>query len=180
MLRILWRQNDCGYSAGVDARTDLVAEARRQWRAHGWVGPDRGMAVVISLMRAQQIVLSRLEDVVRPLGLSYARYEVLMLLCFSRRGSLPLARIGERLQVHPASVTGAVAKLEAQGLLVREPHPDDRRAVVARITDEGRRAADAATAALNDGPFADVGLSDEAAEQLVDVIAELRRSAGDF
>ena len=43
---------------------DLVAEARRQWRAHGWVGPDRGMAAVISLMRAQQIVLGRLEDVV--------------------------------------------------------------------------------------------------------------------
>ena len=136
---------------------DLVAEARRQWRAHGWTGPDPGMAAVISLMRAQQIVLSRLEDVVRPFGLSYARYEVLMLLCFSRRGSLPLARIGERLQVHPASVTGAVAKLEAQGLLVREPHPDDRRAVVARITDEGRRVADAATAELNAGPFADVG-----------------------
>ena len=84
-------------------RLDLVAEARRQWRAHGWVGPDRGMAAVISLMRAQQIVLGRLEDVVRPFGLSYARYEVLMLLSFSRSGVLPLARIGERLQVHPAS-----------------------------------------------------------------------------
>jgi len=164
----------------VDARLDLVAEARRQWRAHGWVGPDRGMAVVISLMRAQQIVLGRLEDVVRPFGLSYARYEVLMLLSFSSRGSLPLALVGERLQVHPASVSGAVAKLEAQGLLVREPHPGDRRAVVGRITDEGRRVADAATAALNAGPFADVGLSDEAAEQLVAVVEELRRSAGDL
>ena len=164
----------------MDARIDLVAEARRQWRAHGWVGPDRGMAAVISLMRAQQIVLSRLEDVVKPFGLSYARYEVLMLLSFSRRGELPLNRIGERLQVHPASVTGAVAKLEAQGLLVRAPHPDDRRAVLARITEEGRRIAEQSTAALNDGPFADVGLSDDAAEQLIEVIAELRRSAGDF
>ena len=164
----------------MDARIDLVAEARRQWRAHGWVGPDRGMAAVISLMRAQQIVLSRLEDVVKPFGLSYARYEVLMLLSFSRRGQLPLTRIGQRLQVHPASVTGAVAKLEAQGLLVREPHPDDRRAVLARITEQGRRIAEQSTAALNDGPFADVGLSDDAAEQLVEVIAELRRSAGDF
>jgi DNA-binding MarR family transcriptional regulator len=162
------------------ARLDLVAEARRQWRAHGWIGPDRGMAAVISLMRAQQIVLGRLEDVVRPFGLSYARYEVLMLLTFSRSGELPLTRIGERLQVHPASVTGAVAKLEAQGLLVREPHPGDRRAVLARITDEGRRRAEASTAALNAGPFADLGLSDDAAEQLVDVIAELRRGAGDF
>ena len=159
---------------------DLVAEARRQWRAHGWVGPDVGMTAVISLMRAQQIVLGRLEDAVRPFGLSYARYELLVLLSFTRSGELPLSKIGDRLQVHPASVTGAVDKLEQRGLVVRVPHPDDRRAVLARITDEGRQVAEESTAALNAGPFADVGLSDEAAEQLIAVISELRRSAGDF
>ena len=159
---------------------DLVAEARRQWREHGWHGPDVGMAAVISLMRAQQIVLGRLEDTVRPFGLSYARYELLVLLSFTRAGELPLSKIGDRLQVHPASVTGAVDKLEQQGLVVRVPHPDDRRAVLARITAQGRAVAEASTAALNAGPFADVGLSDDAAEQLISVISELRRSAGDF
>jgi DNA-binding MarR family transcriptional regulator len=159
---------------------DLVAEARRQWQAHGWVGPDVGMTAVISLMRAQQIVLGRLEDAVRPFGLSYARYELLVLLSFTRNGELPLSKIGDRLQVHPASVTGAVDKLEQQGLVVRVPHPDDRRAVLARITEQGRTVAEASTAALNAGPFADVGLSDDAAEQLIAVISELRRSAGDF
>ena len=157
-----------------------MAEARRQWRAHGWSGPDRGMAAVISLMRAQQIVLGRLEDVLRPLGLSYARYELLTLLSFTRTGELPLSKIGDRLQVHPASVTGAVDKLEQQGLVERVPHPQDRRAVLARITAEGRRVALAATDALNDGPFADVGLSAGDSEQLIDVLTELRRSAGDF
>lgn len=159
---------------------DLVAEARRQWLAHGWDGPDRGMTVVISLMRAQQIVLGRLEDAVRPYGLSYARYELLTLLSFTRSGELPLSRVGDRLQVHPASVTGAVDKLEQQGLVTRVRHPEDRRTVLARITDRGREVAVASTAALNDGPFAGVGLPDDQAEQLITVLTELRRSAGDF
>lgn len=159
---------------------DLVAEARRQWRAHGWDGPDRGMAVAVSLMRAQQIVLGLLEQAVRPFGLSYARYEVLTLLSFTRAGELPLSKIGQRLQVHPASVTGVVDKLEQQGLVVRVPHPEDRRAVLARLTDEGRRVAAEATAALNDGPFRSLPLSGEQAEDLIAVLDQLRAAAGDF
>lgn len=159
---------------------DLVAEARRQWVAHGWQGADRGMAAVVSLMRAQQIVLGRLEDVVRPYGLSYARYELLTLLSFTRNGELPLNKIGDRLQVHPASVTGAVDKLEQQGLVVRVPHPDDRRAVLARITEQGRRVAEESTNALNEGPFADLGLTEDETEQLITVLTQLRHSAGDF
>lgn len=162
------------------AGMDLVAEARRQWRAHGWRGPDRGMTAVISLMRAQQIVLGRLEDVLRPYGLSYARYELLTLLSFTRTGGLPLSKIGDRLQVHPASVTGAVDKLELQGLVTRSPHPDDRRAVLAQITGEGRKVALAATEALNLGPFAQFGLSAQDSECLITVLTQLRRSAGDF
>lgn len=159
---------------------DLVAEARRQWVAHGWAGPDLGMAAVISLMRAQQIVLSRVEEVVRPYGLSYARYELLTLLSFSRAGELPLSKIGERLQVHPASVTGAVDKLEQQGLVTRVPHPEDRRAVLARITEQGRRIAEESTAALNDGPFSAIGLTTQQTEQLIALLSMLRHAAGDF
>ncbi len=162
------------------AGLDLVAEARRQWVAHGWAGPDRGMAAVVSLMRAQQIVLSRLEEVVRPYGLSYARYELLTLLAFTKSGELPLSKIGDRLQVHPASVTGAVDKLEQQGLVVRVPHPEDRRTTLARITERGREVAEASTAELNAGPFADIGLTANETEQLIALLARLRHSAGDF
>ncbi len=107
------------------------------------------MAAVTSLMRAQQIVLARVQDVLRPHRLTFARYEVLMLLSFSRTGALPLSRLGERLQVHPASVTNVVDRLVAQGLIVRVPHPSDRRATLAEITAAGRALALAATADLN-------------------------------
>src|SRR4051812_50209291 len=97
------------------------------------------MAAVTSLMRAQQIVSARVEEVLRPFGLTFARYEVLMLLLLSRRGTLPMARIGERLQVHPASVTNAVDRLEGQGFVRRTSHPPDRRTTLGEVTD-GRRA----------------------------------------
>jgi DNA-binding MarR family transcriptional regulator len=159
---------------------DPVAEARRQWETHGWGDVAGGMAAVTSLMRAQQIVLARVEEVLRPLDLTFARYELLMLLFFSRAGSLPLGRIGERLQVHPASVTNAVDRLEAQGLVRRLPHPNDRRTTLAEVSEPGRLLAVKATEALNAAVFADPGLDDEGVTTLVGVLREMRRRAGDF
>jgi DNA-binding MarR family transcriptional regulator len=159
---------------------DPVAEARRQWETHGWGDVAGGMAAVTSLMRAQQIVLARVEEVLRPLDLTFARYELLMLLFFSRAGSLPLGRIGERLQVHPASVTNAVDRLQAQDLVRRVPHAHDRRTTLAQITGGGRRRAVEATEALNACVFAEPGLDGDGVARLVDVLADLRRGAGDF
>lgn len=162
------------------ATLDLVAEARRQWVAHGWEDAAVGMAAVISLMRAQQIVLSQLEDVVRPFGLSYARYEVLTLLAFTKNGQLPLSKIGDRLQVRPPSVTTAIDKLEEQGLVQRVAHPSSRRTTLARLTARGREVAAASTEALNRGPFASPGIDAGSAEALIRILDGLRRSAGDF
>ena len=87
---------------------DPIDLAHSSWRDQGWGESADGMAVVTSIMRVQQVLLARVEAILRPLGLTFARYEVLMLLRFSRKGFLPVGKIGERLQVHPASVTNAV------------------------------------------------------------------------
>lgn len=159
---------------------DPVAEARRRWESEGWTSAAPGMAAVTSLMRAQQIVLARVEEVLRSFDLTFARYEVLMLLLFSRGGALPLSRLGDRLQVHPTSVTNAVDRLEAQGLVRRSPHPSDRRATLAELTDAGRERATKATGELNDRVFSHPGLGAEGIDRLVEVLTELRRDAGDF
>jgi DNA-binding MarR family transcriptional regulator len=142
------------------------------------------MAAVTSLMRAQQLVLAGVDRILRPLGLSFARYEVLMLLMFSSRGSLPLSVVGSRLQVHPTSITSAVDRLEAQGLVRRSPHPRDRRAVLAEITEDGKALAEKASELLNDQLFGnlsgELGLSPPEAATLVDVVRSMRRAAGDF
>jgi DNA-binding MarR family transcriptional regulator len=138
------------------------------------------MAAVTSLMRAQAIMLARAEEVLRPLGLSFARYELLTLLSFTRRGALPMARAGALLQVHPTSVTNAVHRLENAGLVCREPHPDDGRAVLVHITEQGRELAAKATKRLNADLFTRPGLSRPKLEMLVSVLRDLRRDAGDF
>src|SRR3954449_12352378 len=139
-----------GRSSTSSARppVDPIEEAVRQWRAHGGGDAADGMAAGTSLMRAQAIVLARVDDVLRPLGLSFARYELLMLLSFTRRGALPMARAGALLQVHPASVTNAATRLEAAGLVLRRPHPQDGRAVLVEVTDSGRELGMRATALL--------------------------------
>jgi DNA-binding MarR family transcriptional regulator len=159
---------------------DPIAEAERQWSAHGWPDQAAGMALVTSIMRLQQIFLARADAVLRPLGLTFARYEVLMLLSFSRKGTLPLGKIGERLQVNAASVTNAVDRLEADGLVARRSNPDDGRGTLACLTPAGRRSALAATDVMNGQVFTDIGVAPTTVSRLFDQLAELRRAAGDF
>ena len=131
---------------------DPIDEAARQWGLR-WAAVDQ-MHAVTSLMRVQQLVLAELDEILRPHGLSFARYEALVLLTFSRTGELPLGKMGERLQVHPTSVTSIVDRLEAAGLVVRRRHPEDGRAVLAGITEAGRTVVEAATADLVEARFA--------------------------
>ncbi len=167
-------------SSARPLRFDPILEARRQWEDHGWVGAAPGMAAITSIIRAQQIYMARVDAVLRPFELSFARYELLMVLLFSRRGSLPLNKIGARLQVHPTSVTNAVDRLEKQGLIRRVPHPTDGRTTLAEITPSGRRVARKATDALNEEVFTVPGLSDGEVASLLSILARLREGAGDF
>ncbi len=167
-------------SASSPLPLDPIAEAHRQWTKHGWGDVADGMAAVTSLMRAQQIMLARVEEVLKPTGLTFSRYELLTLLTFTKNGALPMAKASARLQVHPTSVTNAVDRLESAGYVRRTPHPSDRRTTLVEITDTGRRLAVDATERLNDQVFAKPGLSGDKLTSLVRIIAELRRAAGDF
>jgi DNA-binding MarR family transcriptional regulator len=132
------------------------------------------------VMRAQQVLLARLNEALRPFGLTFPRYEALMLLLFAREGGLPLGKVGERLQVHRTSVTNIVDKLEADGLVRRVPHAEDRRTTLAEITDEGRRVALAATEAMHAAAFGLGALDEGEQEALTGLLRGLRVAAGDF
>jgi DNA-binding MarR family transcriptional regulator len=138
------------------------------------------MAAVTSIMRAQQILLGEIDGILRPHGLTFARYEALVLLLFSRRGSLPMSKMGERLMVHPTSVTNAVDRLEHDALVRRVAHPTDRRTTLVEITPEGRTRVERATAALMVVDFGLRGLDAGETARLTDLITRLRRAAGDF
>jgi DNA-binding MarR family transcriptional regulator len=138
------------------------------------------MHAVTSLMRVQQLVLGRLDAILKPHGLTFARYEALVLLVFSSRGSLPLGKMGERLQVHPTSVTSIVDRLEAAALVVRRPHPDDGRAVLAEITPAGRKVVESATADLVGADFGLGALDEAGLRALSDLLRPVRKAAGDY
>lgn len=167
-------------AAGKPLSFDPIAEARRQWDAHGWEDASAGMAMVTSIMRAQQVLIGRVDRALAGLNLTFARYEVLMLLLFSRTGALPLGKVGARLQVHPASVTNAVDRLEADDLVRRRPHPTDGRTTLAEITPAGRDLARKATAELNVSVFGATGLTPRQLDQVVDLLRRLRIAEGDF
>lgn len=158
---------------------DPIAEARRQWIAHGWTDAAAGMTAVTSIMRAHQLLLARVDATLKPFGLTFARYELLTLLSFTREGRMPMASASARLQVHPTSVTNTVDRLEASGHVRREAHPGDGRSTLVVLTDAGRELARQATAALNADVFAQPGLDPADTDALIDVIARLRQGAGD-
>lgn len=159
---------------------DPIGEARRQWIEHGWQDAADGMAVVTSVVRVDQILQAQIDSILKALNLTFARYELLVLLDFSKAGALPLGKIGERLQVHPASVTNAVDKLELDGLVERRPHPDDGRATLATLTSQGRRLARKATKMLNGQVFSNIDLSGEEQQRLFELLHKVRHAAGDF
>ena len=157
---------------------DPIDEAARQWGLR-WQAVDQ-MHAVTSLMRVQQLVLAELDDLLKPHGLTFARYEALVLLTFSRAGSLPLGKMGERLQVHPTSVTSIVDRLEAAGHVVRRRHPDDGRAILAEITDAGLAVVEAATHDLVTARFALADVPVDDLRALSALLKPVRKAAGDF
>jgi DNA-binding MarR family transcriptional regulator len=157
---------------------DPIARAGDLWERR-W-GRSPAMLAVTSIMRAQAILIAELDALLRPYELTFARYEALVLLTFSGRGALPLSKIGERLMVHPTSVTNTIDRLERQGYVRRRPNPRDGRGVLAEITESGRDTVERAT---HDLMAADFGLGAYDADDLgtiFHVLRSLRVTAGDF
>ncbi len=157
---------------------DPIDRAAESWRAN--FGPSSAMAAVTSIMRAHQILLAQLDALLKPYDLTFARYEALVLLTFSKAGSLPLSKIGERLMVHPTSVTNTVDRLERAGLVRRMRNPRDGRGVLAEITDRGREVVRLATADLMAADFGLAMYGEEDLGEMFDLLRTLRVAAGDF
>ena len=157
---------------------DRIARAAQTWAER--IGPATSMSAVTNIMRVQQILQATVDDRLKPHGLSFARYEALVLLSFSQRGSLPMRMMGERLQLHPTSITNIVDRLESDGLARRLPHPSDRRTTLVELTDAGRERLTAATDAVMTAEFGFVGLDNHELDQLSVLLTKVRRAAGDF
>ncbi len=162
----------------LDLPFDPILRATEIWERR--FGDSRAMAAATSIMRAQQILLAELDGQLRPHGLTFARYEALVLITFSRDGALPLRLIGQRLMVHPTSVTNIIDRLERQGLVVRQPNPRDGRGTLAEITAEGRTLVERATKDLMAAEFGVGGYDAGQLDEIFGLLRGLRLAAGDF
>ena len=162
----------------LDLPFDPIARAAETWQSR--FGDANAMAAVTAIMRVQQILLSQLDGLLRPHALTFARYEALVLLSFSRDGALPMRLIGERLMVHPTSVTNTIDRLELQHLVVRKPNPRDGRGTLAEITPAGREVMRRATADLMQAEFGMGGYDEGQLQDLFGLLRSLRVTAGDF
>jgi DNA-binding MarR family transcriptional regulator len=158
---------------------DAIEEARRQWEDR-WPAAAPAMATATSVMRAQQIVLSAVDGALRPFGLTFARFEALTLLSFTKEGRLPMGKIGQRLMIHPTSVTNVIDRLAADGLVERVPHPSDRRTTLAQLTPAGRALVLKATKVVNAIEFGLGGMTVEEMDDLAGLVRSLRVATGDF
>jgi DNA-binding MarR family transcriptional regulator len=120
------------------------------------------------MVRAQEALL-------RPLGLNLSRFEVLMMLSFTRSAGLRMSRIRDLLTVHGSSVTYLVDRLAEAGLVARTPDPADGRVSLVSITPAGRDVAETAARTLAGAGFGALSVFDEEQlQELGDLLARLR------
>jgi DNA-binding MarR family transcriptional regulator len=85
--------------------------------------------------RAIARLARQLEHGLATVDLTLPQYRILALLA---DGSAASSHLAERLAVSPPSITGVVDGLVARGLVVRTPHPTDRRRLDLDLTPDGR------------------------------------------
>lgn len=95
-------------------------------------------AIAEALMDLKRQMRQQLDETLKASGLSFARYKVLMVL--ERLGPCRPGEVAEQLRHAPRTLTDAFDALERDGLVRREPHPQDRRALLVHLTEQGRQA----------------------------------------
>ncbi|MCK8431985.1 MarR family transcriptional regulator [Streptomyces sp. D2-8] len=103
-------------------------------------------------------------------SLTGAQARLLSLLCLE---PLPMRRLAQQLKCEPSNVTGIVDRLEARGLVERQPDPADRRVKVAAATAEGRRVARSLRESLRFAREPLAGLSEEERVALRDTLRRM-------
>lgn len=159
---------------------DVVEASRRVWLETWDPEAASGMAVFTAILRSEQLLHDQIKAVVRRYDLTFARYEVLTWLATDPESSVTLSWISRTLRIPPATVTNIIDRLEADGLIRREPHPTDARTTLAVITAKGRKLAHDATNDLNADVYQRIGLSPAKRSQLIGLLAELRANGNEF
>jgi DNA-binding MarR family transcriptional regulator len=162
----------------MSERQDPVEWSREQWIAHGLPAPEQFTAMV-AILRTHQAMTASIDATLRTHDLTRTGYLLMTTLLLSQDGTRPLGQLSKHLMVHPTTVTLALDQLEKRKLVKRNPHPTDRRTILAVLTPAGRETLDEATKSLADGDFGLAGVDGELSARVIDVLGDVRERIGD-
>ena len=106
-------------------------------RYHSPVADDGTGELGDLLMRVARTQRRRWRDALAPWDLPPHQARALRVIC--ERDGVRLSDLAESLHIAPRSATEVADGLQERALVERTPDPGDRRAVILRPTDEGRR-----------------------------------------
>ena len=137
--------------------------------------PSLATEAALGLQRTAAIIEHAAHEALRPFGITATQYNVLRILRGSAATGLCGREIGERMITRVPDVPRLLERMEEAGLISRVRDTEDRRHVIARITDEGLRILDAASPALDaiERRFFG-GVAPEALQELIDTLDIVR------
>lgn len=91
----------------------------------------------LNIFRTADYLAQRAGELLKTFDLSEPQYNILRILRGAGKDGLPCGAIGERMVSHNPDVTRLLNRMEERGLIRRSRPPEDRRMVVARITERG-------------------------------------------
>ena len=122
----------------ADDMSLLREGVRRYCASHDFADFD-AVNLLLTLKRTAHEFNGLTESYCETVGLTPGRLAVLMVLNSSPEKAFPLSEIGDYLVVTRANITGLIDGLAREGLVRRIDHPQDRRMVLAQLTDKGRK-----------------------------------------
>ncbi|MEU5703527.1 MarR family winged helix-turn-helix transcriptional regulator [Streptomyces aurantiacus] len=100
-------------------------------------GTDAGPSLLYLLKRTELVVRARLEELLKPAGVTALQYTALTVL--ERHDGVSAAQLARASFVTAQSMADMVRALESREFIRREPHPRNRREKVILLADAGRR-----------------------------------------
>ena len=138
-----------------------------------------GLHVWLVLWKAYESVRAHADRHIHGLGLGFSDFAVLELLL--HKGPTPVNSIGQKVHLTSGSITAAVDRLVAKGLVVRCTEPEDRRTRVVHLTDAGRQLVECAfgehQAAME---RVTAGLNEAERSQAIELLRKLGRYAAEL
>jgi DNA-binding MarR family transcriptional regulator len=132
----------------------------------------------LSVVRTSTSLTDAMEDLVKARGISATQYNVLRILRGSGAEGLCRNELRDRMLTRMPDMTRLLDRMEDAGFVVRAREGDDRRMVMTRITEKGRRLLDdldAPVMALHRKQMA--GLTDAQLRSLSDLLTLVRGGA---